>query len=403
MPNGQPRRSLDASRARGAVRLRRARAAARGYRAHRRLVPRAQASRCARLTGSSSPPSARSGSSRPAWRSSLTHDGSVYGDPTAAARDGRRRAPRRHRRDPGRRRPRLSPSARADNRGHAPRLHCRVDPDDGQHPRSRAARASYCLLEVARRVAGSLYAIAAAAVWLLLPIVAVPLFVPKYHGTYVDHVLPAFYGLTLQPNYLAMVLSLVAAFLCLRAATGARPAHAGLAAGLAAALAMRACRLPPESPSGSCSHSPPPVARAPRLRRSLASRRVALTLVWRARALPDASSRSATRAGTASSRHGSASASSSGPTVFSSGFRSRARSGAPARAARAALSAAGWRRDPCSCRDPGRVIDGGVFVVLHPPWPAYALLVAAIPLLVPTRRSRLPRARAPGRERRARA
>ena len=43
MPNGQPRRSLDASTRRRALRLQRAHAAPRGDRAHRRLVPRARA------------------------------------------------------------------------------------------------------------------------------------------------------------------------------------------------------------------------------------------------------------------------------------------------------------------------------------------------------------------------
>jgi hypothetical protein len=99
-----------------------------------------------------------------------------------------------------------------------------------------APLASYCLLEVGRRVAGRIYAIAAALVWLLAPVVIVPMFASKYHDTYVDYVLPALYGLTLQPLYPAMVLSLAAAVLCLRAAAGAD--RAALGAGLAAAAAI---------------------------------------------------------------------------------------------------------------------------------------------------------------------
>ena len=53
MPNGQPRRSLDASRAEELVRLPRRDAAARRARAHGRLVPLARAGACGWLSGSS--------------------------------------------------------------------------------------------------------------------------------------------------------------------------------------------------------------------------------------------------------------------------------------------------------------------------------------------------------------
>src|SRR5262249_47321379 len=68
------------------------------------------------------------------------------------------------------------------------------------------------------------------------PIVAVPLFQPAYHNVFVDNVLPALYGLTLSPTYLAMALALVAAMFGVRAADGAP--RAGLAAGLMAAAAI---------------------------------------------------------------------------------------------------------------------------------------------------------------------
>ena len=98
-----------------------------------------------------------------------------------------------------------------------------------------APAASYCLLDLAQSLAGRPYAVLAAAVWLLAPVAAVPLFVTKYHDTYVDNVLPALYGLTLHPAYLAMVLSLAAAALAMRAVAGAP--RAALFAGLLAALA----------------------------------------------------------------------------------------------------------------------------------------------------------------------
>ena len=70
MPNGQPRRSLDASRAEAAVRLPRANAAARRARAHRRVVPLDRTGACGRLSGSSSSSRDRSSSSQSRSRSS---------------------------------------------------------------------------------------------------------------------------------------------------------------------------------------------------------------------------------------------------------------------------------------------------------------------------------------------
>ena len=99
-----------------------------------------------------------------------------------------------------------------------------------------APLASYCLLELGRRIAGRLFAGLAAAVWLFGPILAVPFFASKYSGIYVNDVLPAIYGLTVDPAYPAMVLSLVAALFALRAVSGAP--RAALAAGLGAGAAI---------------------------------------------------------------------------------------------------------------------------------------------------------------------
>ena len=96
--------------------------------------------------------------------------------------------------------------------------------------------ASYCLLEIGRRIAGRLFAALAAAIWLLGPIVAVHVFATKYHGIYINDVLPVIYGLTVEPAYPAMVLSLLAAVFALRAVAGAR--RAPLLAGLFAAAAI---------------------------------------------------------------------------------------------------------------------------------------------------------------------
>ena len=104
-----------------------------------------------------------------------------------------------------------------------------------------APLATYCLLDVGRRITGRPFAILAAATWLFAPLVAIPLFVPKFHDTYVDDVLPALYGLTIGPAFLAMALSLAAAMLALRAVAGAR--RAAFAAGLLAAAAITCCPM----------------------------------------------------------------------------------------------------------------------------------------------------------------
>ena len=94
-----------------------------------------------------------------------------------------------------------------------------------------APLATYCLLDVGRRIAGRPFAIVAAATWLFGPLVAIPLFVPKFHDTYVDDVLPALYGLTIGPAFLAMALSLAAAMLALRA-VAIEPTRSTVAASL---------------------------------------------------------------------------------------------------------------------------------------------------------------------------
>ena len=140
MPNGQPRRSSTRPAPRSSSASRRACRSTRASSAPS-LVPRAQAqplrrpNRLARRHRRHAVARAR-----PAVAIVATHAGSVYGDPTAA----RATVDTAHRvatggipaaGGPGY--PLLlAPIAAVTPR----RLHCRVDPDDGQHPRSRAAR-----------------------------------------------------------------------------------------------------------------------------------------------------------------------------------------------------------------------------------------------------------------------
>ncbi len=253
-----------------------------------------------------------------------------------------------------------------------------------------APLASYCFLEVARRVAGRMFATAAAAVWLLGPLAAIPLFRVTYRDTYVDVVLPTVYGLTVNPVYLAMALSLAAAMLGLRAAAGAPrtaflaglvaataiacvPVAAGIAAGVALALAVaRRWRGVLEAAAGLA------VALVP-------------TLIWRHRAL---------EAATFTLGHPSWDGfQSSMANVREFFWSNRLLQWLPVAGALgmlrlmrpAAALAAGWVGVTVLLAvATSPPFDGGRFFVdLIPAWPAYALLVAAIPALVPTLGRRL--------------
>ena len=113
---------------------------------------------------------------------------------------------------------------------------------------------AFFLFELAQGAAGRLFAGLTMLVWSLAPPAATHLFEPKYHATYVDDVLPALYGLTLQPEYVAMTLSIAAAALAMRAvadrrrcalvagvlagaAIGVAPVAAGVALGVLAGIA----------------------------------------------------------------------------------------------------------------------------------------------------------------------
>ena len=106
---------------------------------------------------------------------------------------------------------------------------------------------------------------------------------------------------------------------------------------------------------------------------------------------PDAS-RSGTRRGRRSRARWRRSASSSGRTGCSSGcpIAGHDRRGPPHAGARGPRRRAGSRPHQSSSSRPRRTSTRGrIFISLIPAWPAYALLVAAIPALVPTLVARL--------------
>jgi hypothetical protein len=96
-----------------------------------------------------------------------------------------------------------------------------------------------CVYGLAARIAGRAVGLSAAALWVLLPYLAIPLFVERYHERYTEQVMPQFLGLTAMADFPSLVAVLCAAYCCFRALDerDARwAALGGLAAGLAVGL-----------------------------------------------------------------------------------------------------------------------------------------------------------------------
>jgi hypothetical protein len=70
---------------------------------------------------------------------------------------------------------------------------------------------------IGARIGGRVFGYWTAALWIAVPYVAIPLFVQRYHGKYVEQTLPQTFGLTPLADFPSMVLLIVAAYLVLRA------------------------------------------------------------------------------------------------------------------------------------------------------------------------------------------
>lgn len=73
---------------------------------------------------------------------------------------------------------------------------------------------------IGARIGGRLVGYWAAAVWIAVPFLAIPLFVARYHAKYVDQTLPQAFGLTPLADFPSMVLLLAGAYLIVRALDG---------------------------------------------------------------------------------------------------------------------------------------------------------------------------------------
>ncbi len=89
---------------------------------------------------------------------------------------------------------------------------------------------------IASRIAGRAFGYWAAALWVAVPYIAIPLWVERYHGKYVEQTLPQTFGMTPLADFPSMVLLLVGAYLVFRALDTRdwrEPVLAGLVLGFA--------------------------------------------------------------------------------------------------------------------------------------------------------------------------
>ncbi len=93
-----------------------------------------------------------------------------------------------------------------------------------------------CVYGIASHIGGRLLGYWASALWVVAPFAAIPLFIERYHEKWIDQFLPQALGLTAMPDYPSMVLVLAAAFFVARS-LGQPGFHEVLLAGLLAGAA----------------------------------------------------------------------------------------------------------------------------------------------------------------------
>jgi hypothetical protein len=96
-----------------------------------------------------------------------------------------------------------------------------------------------CVYGVASHIGGRLLGYWAALLWVVAPFAVIPLFIDRYHEKWTEQFLPQALGLTAMPDFPSMVLVLVAALLVVRTLTDPRWTDAllaGLVAGAAGGL-----------------------------------------------------------------------------------------------------------------------------------------------------------------------
>ncbi len=97
--------------------------------------------------------------------------------------------------------------------------------------------ALFCVYDIGSRIAGRIVGYVAAALWVLGPYIAIPLFVHRYHDKYVDQFLPHPLGLTMMGDFPSMVC-LLAAGACIVRTYQTRRVEWAILAGLVTGLAV---------------------------------------------------------------------------------------------------------------------------------------------------------------------
>ena len=96
-----------------------------------------------------------------------------------------------------------------------------------------------CVYGIASNIGGRLLGYWATLLWVLAPFASIPLFVDRYQERWAEHFLPQALGLTAMPDFPSMVLALAAAFYVVRSLSPGRmtdAVFAGVLVGAAAAL-----------------------------------------------------------------------------------------------------------------------------------------------------------------------
>jgi hypothetical protein len=89
--------------------------------------------------------------------------------------------------------------------------------------------AVFCVYGIAARIGGRLLGYWASFLWVIAPFAAIPLFVDRYQERWSEHFLPQALGLTAMPDYPSMLLVLASAFFLVRSLDANRLAEAAIA------------------------------------------------------------------------------------------------------------------------------------------------------------------------------
>ena len=277
--------------------------------------------------------------------------------------------------------------------------------------------AMLALYGIAARIGGRLFGYWAVLLWVVVPFIGVRYTNPGYHQRYTELLLPQSFGLTAMADFPSMVAALVSVYFCVRALVDERPQlFDGIAAGIAAGAAIGI------KPSSAIFLVGPALALAYRRRAALAGAVVAglapavVTLaVWKERglgSLPLLSSTSAPKGSASALPVAGLNLGKYWHKLDWSQFLSNldlirehfwsvrliewlviaGLIGLARRSRLAAILVGGWFAAFVLVKGSysgAGIEDGSLFRIMMPSYPAFILLLASVPLLVPHAPSKL--------------